>query len=189
MSVPTTIVVPGGELSEGQDASSFGAGVGLGLLLGYYATEHFGILGGLIGSTSHQGLSGCKSKDECKGARYQFPLLAQYALRSRKEGLYFQGGFGFASTYRVIVEDAGTLTYSAPFDVKVGLGYRMSTGMLGGPRDKPSRWSLDLLTQFEFGQFQSVAGSTVTRGSFDGDIARPASHYLAEFGVALHWTP
>jgi hypothetical protein len=40
-----------------------------------------------------------------------------------------------------------------------------------------------------FRQFQHASGSIAGRGSFDGDIERPAFHYLAEMGVAVHWTP
>ncbi|MET0593717.1 MAG: hypothetical protein ABW133_13520 [Polyangiaceae bacterium] len=189
LSLPATIAVPGGQFAEGLDASSFGVGAGFGVLFGYYASEHFGILGGLTGSTSHQGFSDCRPKNDCKGVRYQFPVVAQYALRNRKQGLFLQGGFGFASTYSITQEGDGRFTVSAPFDVKLGFGYRIPQGALAKtPATKPSRWSVDLFGQFDFGQFQSVSGST-SRGRVDTDIAQPATHYLAEFGVALHWTP
>jgi hypothetical protein len=185
--LPLTITVPGGELAEGVSASSFGSGFGYGILLGFYATEHFGILGGVSGSHSHQGVANCAPNDDCSGYRYQIPIVAQYALRNRKEGLYFQGGLGFASTYGVVTEDA-TMTVSAPFDVKLGLGYRIPVRM-DGERDRPSRKSLQLFAQFDYGKFDRVTETDRTRGELEGDIARPATHYLAEFGVAFHWTP
>jgi hypothetical protein len=185
----STIVVPAGEFSEGVDASSFGAGVGFGALFGVYATEHLGVLGGFSGSVSHQGYSDCKVKDDCKGTRFQLPVVAQYALRNRKEGLYFQGGLGFASTFTIRVDGDGYLTVSSPFDVKLGLGYRVPAGIFGPPRDKPSRSGVDLFAGFDLGQFQHVSASSRRSGELDSDIARPAMHYLLEIGAAFHWTP
>jgi hypothetical protein len=187
LSLPLSVAVPGGELAEGVNASSFGAGMGFGVLLGFYATEHLGVLGGFSGSHSHQGVSNCAPNAECKGYRYQVPVVVQYALRNRKEGLYFQGGLGFASTYGIVAGNEA-LTVSAPFDLKLGVGYRLPV-RFDGQRDKPSRHGLELFAQFDYGQFDRVSETSRTRGELESDIARPSSHHLIELGVAFHWTP
>lgn len=182
------LVVPSGSYVSGLDAASFGVGVAHSLTVGAYTTPHFGVVGGLRFSYKHQGFSDCDANNDCSGFTYQFPVLAQYAFRNRKEGPYLQGGLAFASTYS-ITSQVGGLTFSSPFDYKLGVGYRISqAAFIEGP-NRPSRNSLDIYANLDFGQFSHIK-STVIGAKFDGDVgADQQTHYMVEVGVAIHWTP
>jgi len=181
----TGLVVPWGEYGKGASATSFGAGLANTLKLGGFFSSHLGINGGVRFSYKHQGMSGCtdQEKQECGGFTYQFPVVAEYAFSTRKAGLYLQAGLGLLSTYSAY-GFAQTLKVSSPFDYKVGLGYRWSQQSVRENFTRPSRVSFDVYANLDFGSFERVA-----RYREEAEITAKSTHYMAELGVGLHWTP
>ena len=141
-------------------------------------------------SIKHQGYSGCNEntdKDPCGGYTFQFPVMIQYALIDRKVGPYVQAGLAFGSTY-AFYGPGGAVKMKSAFDYKVGVGYRLGSGSFATLRG-PSRLSVDLYANLDFGQFDHIKATTGIR-SIDADVAdgRGAMHYMLDIGLALHFT-
>jgi len=179
----------GGSLAEG-------AGVGaplitFGLSVGGYVTRHVGLIAGVQGGYGAL-TAGCAG--DCANAfAYQIPLVAQYAFEDRSRGVYVEGGFALLTTYGGSTDtkknpDASpeTIKMSAPFDLKLGAGYRVSLG----PKNKVSTTGLDLRLGVDLGQFTSLEYRSVGV-DVSGEIAsdKRALHVAVGFGVAYHFSP
>lgn len=170
--VTSGIDVLAGEIGKGVDVGA--AYVSVDVKAGYFVTSHLGFVAGVRGGYGMT-WEGCK---ECSALSVQVPVMAQYAFGDRRHGAYVDGGLALFSTYAAGNPKEGeTLSMSTPFDVKLGLGYRVGGQVT---RDNPSpRSSLDMRLGLDLGKFASLAYGNAA-GEVDGEIAkeRQALHYV-----------
>ena len=180
----------GGAIVEGV---ALGAGlVTFDLKLGGYITPHVGILAGVQGGFGalFEGCSGTCSK----AVHYQIPIVAQYAFEDRTKGAYLEGGIGIVSTYRASTDSEKnpdqapeSLEASAPFDFKLGVGYRIP---ISAVRDKVATSAFDLRLGADLGQFKKIDYRTVGV-ELAGDVVndRQAMHFALGFSAGYHFAP
>lgn len=158
--------------------------------IGGYFTERFGVMAGVQGGYGAM-FEGCSST--CSNAfSYQIPIVAQYSLRDRRRGVYFEGGLGLLSTYGGSSgKDASSpeaLEVVSPVDLKLGIGYRFAR--IDPTSAKDTTTGVDMRLGMDVGQFDRVEYHSVD-GSVDGDI-RPemkAMHFAFGLSVGYHFTP
>lgn len=172
--VTSGIDVLTGEIGKGVDVGA--AFVSVDVKAGYFFTPHLGFVAGVRGGYGMT-WEGCK---ECSALSVQLPVMAQYAFGDRRHGAYVDGGLALFSTYAAGNAQPGkaeTLSMATPFDVKLGLGYRVG----GKPTHENAspRSSLDMRLGLDVGKFASLAYGNAA-GDVDGDIAkeRQAFHYV-----------
>ncbi|MDB4944832.1 MAG: hypothetical protein JWP97_4366 [Labilithrix sp.] len=149
----------GGSIAEGLGVGAPLATVSL--RLGAYVTRHVGLMAGVQGG--YGGLTaGCAGS--CTNAlAFQIPVVAQYAFEDRSRGVYLEGGVALLTTYAGSTDieehpDASpeVIKMSAPFDLKLGIGYRAPTG----PSDKASKSGMEIRLGVDVGQFTSLEYSS-----------------------------
>jgi hypothetical protein len=193
--VPPTATAPGIIFGFGSGGSYLGGAVaeevGISALfvdvdvhVGAYVSRHVGFTVGI-----HVGygalFDGCAA--ECSTAyRYQVPVMAQYAMDDRRRGVFFEGGLAFVPTYFGRTKDAPTgeselLHVSSPFDLKLGIGYRLPSG------PAPQAGSLEARLGVDVGRFASVEYSSGA-GSVRGDIVDDALAMHFAFGFSGVYT-
>lgn len=190
LSLGTGLSVLGGSIAEDFDVGAMLATFEI--QAGVYVTPKFGLLAGVKGGYGAL-TSGCAGS--CTNAfAYQFPLVAQYAFTDRSRGAYLEGGLALLTTYLASTDTRANpgaspelLTFSAPADFKLGLGYRVP---VGATAKKAATSALDLKLGVDFGQFKSLEYRNV-RASVAGDIvsARQAGHTTVGLTVGYHFSP
>jgi hypothetical protein len=156
----------------------------LDLRVGAYFAQNWGILLGVQGG--YGGLtSGCSSS--CSNAlAYQFPLVVQYAVWDHRHGLYLEAGLALVPTYLASTNDTTdssspeTLTMSAPFDYKLGGGYRINV----------SGRILDIRLSIDVGQFAHLHDNSAA-ADVDADIpdGKRQTHVSLLLGVGYVIAP
>lgn len=177
--------------SAAQSIPLAGAQMTFDLRVGGYLTNHFGILAGVQGGYGAL-FEGCSSV--CSNAySYQLPVVAQYALRDRRRGVYFEGGLAFLSTYGASTgkeeKTPEALELAANADFKLGVGYRIASQP--EPRaQKDVMTGVDIRFGVDFGEFKRLEYRTVG-ANVAGDIAptKTDTHYAFGLSVGYHFTP
>ncbi len=174
-----------------QSVAVSGAQVTFDIRLGGYLTNRFGILAGAQGGYGAL-FEGCSSV--CSNAySYQLPVVAQYALRDRRRGVYFEGGLAFLSTYGASTgkdeKSPETLELASSFDFKLGIGYRIA-GQPEPSTRKDVATGMDIRLGLDVGEFKRLEYRSVG-GDVAGDIApsKADTHFALGLAVGYHFTP
>lgn len=181
----TGVSVLAGGVAEGVNIG--GAFFDVSVQVAGYFNRHVGIVAGVQGGAGTL-LEGCAG--DCETAiRYQVPVMMQYAVDDRRHGLFLDGGVGLLTGYvgSTSEEDRGetgaseSLHVTTPFDLKLGVGYRIQSG------PAPSRSSLEARLGLDVGRFASLDYSNGSR-KLSGEIADEARALHFAFGFSAGYT-
>ena len=183
------VAVPSGSYFTGENMSSFGVGLADTLTIGMYTSPHLGVVGGVHFSIDHKGTS--RMQVERPLRRIHLPVSGAHPIRLSRP----QGGSLSARRSRLL-QHVHTLRrrwqphFLKSIRVQARRGYRFTQAAFNNSMNRPSRDSLELYANLDFGQFSHVK-SGVTFDHLDDDInsGLRETHYMLELGVAVHWTP
>jgi hypothetical protein len=178
-------MVPTGNFAEGTESITkyFGPGAALTLLLGYYVTPHFGVLGGVQASYGHTGHCENRSSDGCIGYTLQVPVVAEYAFRNRQRGVVVLAGLGLLTQYRGIAGADSISFTNGLAEAKLGLAYRFVLT----PAEQQTSRGLEINLTTDIGRF-SAADLEIRGRRVSGDITKPAVHatFLLTVGATFN---
>jgi hypothetical protein len=191
LSVAAGMTVLGGGIAQTWNVGAILSNVEL--KLGGYLSPHVGIMAGIQGAYG-TATAGCVNR--CGSAvAFQFPIVSQYAFQDRTRGVFLEAGIAVLPTYLASSGDSQdyprkapeTLTVSAPFDVKLGLGYRIAGAAEAG---KAANASLEIRFGVDIGEFKSVQYATGSqRLDLEIDSEKRTLHGAVFIGLGYQYAP